>query len=366
MRFKIYGVGNPLKIAFFSRETFGDTLTEDVNVSKISDFNNTEIHLFSTDNKNFSVFGSYENHLNLDKKDDVRDIYSFILDYIYEHGIKICIFFGSGYPWHESFLSQLKKVSYAACYFADDPEGSEKTSRFYVKNFNFAFCGGIFFDKSTTIEKKYLEWGAKKAKFIPLGAYPAKYRESMRDISNRGIDLVYVGGCYFPKVFRMFRLKWHFGSRMQMYGRGWNRSNSRVKTLILKLLKLFFQIPYIEELPKDKLVELYQNSKIGFNIHMSYGPSNLRLYELPMNGVMQICDCRDGLSKLYEIDKEVIPYSAVTEAIEKIEYYLKHDDERAKVALSGYERARNFYKSENSFRLLFTEINQDFKELNHQ
>ncbi len=362
MTFEVYGRGRSLRVAFFNRGTFGDTLTEDINISEISDFNDTEVHLFSTDNKNFSVFGTYESHLELDKKNDVREIYSFIFDYIKEHKIEICIFFGSGYSWHESFLLKLKEIAYIACYFGDDPEGSSKTSKFYVKNFNYAFCGGIFYNDRSTIEEKYIEWGAKRAKFIPLGVCPAKYSEPIRDLNQRSVDLVYVGGCYFPKVFRMFRLKWHFGDRMRMYGRGWNKSGSIPKTLILKIIKFFFRIHQIEELPKEQLIGLYQDSKIGFNIHMSYGPSNLRLYELPMNGVMQICDCWEGLSRLYEIDKEVVFYETIGDAIKKIEYYLDNENERIKIAWAGYEKVRNNYKWGHSFVKIFNEISLDVKK----
>ena len=44
-------------------------------------------------------------------------------------------------------------------------------------------------------------------------------------------------------------------------------------------------------------VELYQRSRIGFNVHWNeYGLGNQRLYHLPANGVMQICDCADSLA----------------------------------------------------------------------
>lgn len=361
MEFTVYGKEKNFKVAFFARHTFGDTLTEDGNIFAISDFNDVEIHLFSTNNKAFASFGSHKEHIGLNEKKVVRETYSFILDYIRGQGISVCIFFGSGYPWHEDFLDRLKGISYVACYFGDDPEGAKKTSEFYVKNFHYAFCGGVFFDGGNTIEEKYLEWGARKAKFIPLGANPVKYREPVKDLDKRSIDFVYVGGCYFPKILRMFRLKRHFGNRMRMYGRGWNNSNSKMKTLILRLLKFIFQIPYIEELPKNELVELYQNTKIGFNMHMSYGPSNLRLYELPMNGVMQICDCRDGLSRLYEIGKEVVSYETIGEAVKKIEYYLENENERREIAYAGYKRASNNYKLEYIFKSIFDSILVDIK-----
>jgi len=168
-----------------------------------------------------------------------------------------------------------------------------------------------------------------------------------------------VGGCYLPKVFRMFKLKKHFGDRMIMYGRGWNSSNSIIKTFILKVIKFIYKIPQIEELPKNKLIDLYQDAKIGFNIHMSYGPSNLRMYELPMNGVMQICDCEEGIKELYKLDEEVVAYKNINDAIRMIEYYLQNERKRIEIARAGYHRAKDNYRVEQSFEKILKEIKGD-------
>ena len=359
MKFEIFNENkNNLRVAFFSKKTFGGSFYEKKNIQKIAEYNHIEIHLFDTPDEEFSIFKDFKSHKQLVKKEEIRKIYKEILGYIRKNKIEICIFFGSGYPWHNNFLRELKKYSYVACYFGDDPEGCETTSQYYVKNYNYAFCGGVYFDKNTKISEKYLEWGAKKSKFIPLGVYPKKRRE-INNFEDREIDLVYVGGCYLPKVFRIFKLKKHFGSRMKMYGRGWSKSNNFLKTAILKAIKFIYKIPQIEELPKDEIVDLYQNTKIGFNIHMSYGPSNVRMYELPANGVMQICDCENGLKELYKINKEVIVYKNINDAIKKIEYYLKNNKERIKIAKAGYKKVLENYKVEYSFELLLSEINDD-------
>lgn len=362
MNFKVYGVGKSSKVALFSKELFGGVFVDDENVFAICEYNDIEIHLFSTENINFITSGSFEEHTCLKHKEDVQKIYNFILKYVANNGIGICIFFGSGFPWHGEFVEKLKTFSYAASFFADDPEGAEKTSQYYVKNFFYAFCGGIYFDERRRIEEVYKSWGARKSRFIPLGVSPTKYRKQLNNLTARSVDLVYVGGCYFPKVLRMFRLKHYFGERMLFYGKGWNESTSLVKTVILRFIKFVYRIPQIEELPKDKLVDLYQNTKIGFNMHMSFGPSNQRTYELPANGVMQICDCRDGLKELYEIDKEVVAYSTLESAIRKIEYYLKHDRERVAIAMAGYKKALGRYKLEISFACLLSEIRKDISK----
>lgn len=363
MNFEVFKGEKPnLKVAFFHKGSFGTTLTKDENIQKICDYNNIEVHLFQTSDKNFLKFDSYEKHKKIEELPEVQVIYDFILEYIRKENIGVCVFFGSGYPWSEAFLNKIKEQSYAACYFGDDPEGAEYTSKYYVRNFHYAFCGGVYFDATTRIKDKYAEWGARKSEFIPLGVNPNKYGELAED-GQRKVDVVYVGGAYFKKILRIFKLKRYFGDRMKLYGRGWNgMSDNKLRITIFRFIKWLYKIPLIEELPENKLVDLYGQSKIGFNMHMSYGPSNLRMYELPMNGVMQICDCEKGLSELYEVDKEVVTYKNINEAIKKIECYLAHDEERKKVALAGYERARNNYKLEITFGHLMDRINSDIEE----
>lgn len=363
MKFEVYNKGDAnLKVAFFCKNTLGDMLSNAENIQKIADYNNIEIHLLDADflDSGNSIRGSYEKHLLHDSDQSMIAMYDFILKYIVGNDIKVGIFFGSGYPWAVSFLDKFKKYTYAACYFGDDPEGCETTSKYYVKNFQYAFCGGVYFDKKTKISEQYLRWGARKSKFVPLGANTTKYATSVNDFNYRNVDVVYVGGAYLKKIIRMFKLKKHFGERMLIYGRGWNYHGKNIfKKIIVKMIKGYYKISEINELPADKLVDLYQKTKIGFNMHMSYGPSNLRMYELPMNGVMQICDCEDGLKELYEINKEVVTYESVNDAIRKIEYYLKNDKERIKIAKAGYERAKNNYKIEQSFRVIISEIKND-------
>ena len=92
-----------------------------------------------------------------------------------------------------------------------------------------------------------------------------------------------------------------------------------------------------------------ERTKIGLNMHISYGPINTRLYQLPANGVMQICDCKKGLGDVFEIDKEIIAYKSINEAIELIKYYLSDEKERENIALAGYRRVMTDYRRVSTF-----------------
>jgi spore maturation protein CgeB len=365
MNFEVYNKGESnLKVAFFTKNTFGNMLSNDITLEVIAKFNNIEIHVFDVDflDSSNSLRKSYKEHLLLDVNQKMKEVYAFINEYLINNNIHISIFFGSGYPWTASFLEKIKKTSYIACYLAEDPEGARRTSQYYVKNYHYAFCGGIFFNKTKRIEEKYREWGARKSKFIPLGVGPVKRAPVLPDLFKRDIDIIYVGGAYLKKIIRIFKMKKHFGNRMLIYGRCWNYNGKNIfKTIIAKMVKSYYNIPEIDELPEGKLAELYRRTKIGFNIHLSYGPSNQRTYELPANGVMQICDCREGLSELYELNKEVVFSDSVDDAIKKIEYYLVHDEERISIARNGYKRVIENYRAEQSYAIILEEIKKDIK-----
>lgn len=111
----------------------------------------------------------------------------------------------------------------------------------------------------------------------------------------------------------------------------------------------------LESLPQESAVrkcymgqawgqEMYQvlkDSKIALNRHIDVAENcanNLRLYETTGVGTMLLTDYKDNLSELFEPGKEVACYRDANECIEKIKYYLQHDNERQTIARAGQER----------------------------
>lgn len=266
--------------------------------------------------------------------------------------------------YYPEFVKSLNNI-YTVLVSGDDPESSDHCSKPYVRAFDHSFCLGGNFDKDTKVTEKFLEWGAKRADWWPHGVRPGDYDASLteEDIYNkeRDIDLVYVGTCWL-KLDRLAEIKKAF-PQMKVYGRGWNwkafiaspRSYRKMyghwewRTFSGALKALLLGLWRVKELPGDELVPLYQRCKIGLNIHLSFGPINRRMYQLPANGVMQVCDCPEGLGQVFKIGKEVIVYHSIEEAIELIRYYLEHDDERKKIAAAGFKRTMKDYKRLNTF-----------------
>ncbi len=90
-----------------------------------------------------------------------------------------------------------------------------------------------------------------------------------------------------------------------------------------------------------EMYEVLYNASIALNNHISVAKeyaNNMRLYEATGVGTLLITDAKDNLASLFEPGKEVVAYHSPEEAIEVIEYYLGHEEERNAIAKAGQAR----------------------------
>ncbi|MFH1867218.1 MAG: glycosyltransferase [Patescibacteria group bacterium] len=78
-----------------------------------------------------------------------------------------------------------------------------------------------------------------------------------------------------------------------------------------------------------------------------------RNFEVPGCGGFLLTSYIPELSEYYELDKEVVVFKNHEELIQKIKYYLHHNDERQAVARAGYERTIKDHTYERRFRAIF-------------
>ncbi|MCU1283542.1 MAG: hypothetical protein JWM53_7088, partial [bacterium] len=82
-------------------------------------------------------------------------------------------------------------------------------------------------------------------------------------------------------------------------------------------------------------------SRITLNRHVDVAENhanNMRLFEATGMGTMLLTDAKDNLQELFEPGKEIVAYDSVGDAIEKIEYYSGHAEEREAIARAGQQR----------------------------
>lgn len=251
--------------------------------------------------------------------------------------------------YHPDFIRPLSDITYTVLYTGDDPESSYLCSQPYVHAFDHVLCYAVYYSATTKMVDQLKIWGAKRANQRCYGwqmASSAGGQGIGEDVVDedkvffgvRDIDVIYVGGPY-NKIEHLLKIKQSLGARFRLYGdwggvRGW-----------LSRLKRYGSITRISRLPREQLHPFYRRTKIGLNMHMSYGPSNLRMWQLPINGVMQITDNPLGTGELLKLGEEVVCYEngRIDQAIDFIHYYLSNDEERLKIAKAGYRRALKEY-----------------------
>ena len=112
---------------------------------------------------------------------------------------------------------------------------------------------------------------------------------------------------------------------------GWLINFKRLRTP----WRLHSVLSYYSELP-----HFYPWSEINFNCTSKQmkGAVNQRLFDVPATGAFLLTDWREQMDELFEPGKEVITFREPDEIPDLIERYLKHPDERRKVALAARKR----------------------------
>ena len=222
-----------------------------------------------------------------------------------------------GINLHPKFVERLSAFTVFQCF--DDPESSRHLSKPVAASYDLSLVGNI-----AEVEA-YRSWGVQHAEWTPLGLMSQMHDPTLTEdqILNgeRDIDLfMLIDRLSKPRRARMDQMQAAFPDA-HFYGKGWPRGF----------------------LPWEQQVDYLCRTKIGPNFHNSTGPINLRTFYLPACGVMQICDNKSHLGRIFELGREAIGFDTVEECTDLCRYYLAHDQERREIAAAGWRRVMRDY-----------------------
>lgn len=240
------------------------------------------------------------------------------------------VLIASGGPMlHPEFIRQLSTFNVWVC--SDDPESSAVLSRPAAPAFDFAFPINI------ACVDEYRRWGCARVDWLFPPVRPELSAPELTEAAilngQRDLDLVLL-------CERVFNLS--------------NRAQ-RVERLVREFPQAHVRGPGWPEGPVSA-PPVYRRARIGWNLHNSSGPCNTRTTMLPAFGVLQICDNKANLAKMFALDREVVGFDSIEECIEKTRYYLAHDDERRTIAAAGWKRVHRDYTLERWWDRLVTTI----------
>jgi spore maturation protein CgeB len=246
-----------------------------------------------------------------------------------------CLIVDNVLPYHPEFLRSLDV--YKVLRIADGPMSCYDRDFAYVHAYDHVVHHSNAYSRDLGMAEKLRYVGAKRVDFWPHAAFDALCNPSKSETEiltqPRDIEIIFVGGLFPNKMPILAKMKKAFGSKLMLRG----RSNLKLNAYF----NLRYNFPgWVRPIAFEDYVPLYQRTKIGINVHNrgKYTVGGYRMYDLPANGVMQICDGEEYLGDFFNVGEEVVGYASPDELIDKVRYYLEHDQERARIAANGYRR----------------------------
>ena len=241
----------------------------------------------------------------------------------------------NAFPYHPEFLRTLP--IYKVLRTTDGPITAYDRDFAFLHAYDHVLYHSPAYSRDLTMAEKLSYCRAKQADFWPLSLLDTFFDHSKTEQTilghERDIDVVFIGTPHRNKMPLLAAVKKAFGRRCVLRGHtDWKRS---------AYFAAKYQVPvWLRPIAFRDYVPIYQRAKIGFNAHNrgDYTVGSYRLFDLPGNGVMQISDGGDHLGAFFDVGNEIVGYRGISDLIDKIRYYLIHDDERQRIALNGYRR----------------------------
>jgi len=112
----------------------------------------------------------------------------------------------------------------------------------------------------------------------------------------------------------------------------------------------------------EEMIDIFKTSKINLNFSMKgSGIVGIqgRITFVCLAGGFLLTEYATDIERYFEIGKEIACFKNAEEMIEKITYYLNHDEERRAIAQAGWKRATNEYTPFHMLSRVFDEIEKD-------
>ncbi len=258
-----------------------------------------------------------------------------IIELVKEKSPKYVIWPTRTYEILEETFQEIRKLgSYIILWFLDDETRFDNYSKWWTPYTDYVFTADI---GSLSFHKKL----NAKAYHMPVSAEPELFNPAQ---STNSYDISFVGSIYVADRTDLVKKFKNDGVSIATFGKGTKNG-------------------FIEH---DDMVNLFFSSKI--NICFTKSSANTRnqlkgkIFDITMSGGFLLCEYVEGIENFFELGKEIICFKNYNEALEKINYYLKHDTEREQIAKAGKIRARNELAQHKLLEKVFTEIELDIEK----
>jgi len=265
----------------------------------------------------------------------------------------------------KKMLLKIKDMTISLGWFGDDHWHFDNCGKYWVPYMSWA---------TTTYAKavpKYHKIGCKNVMYTQLGANQWIFTppEKSNAQAHYKYDVSFTGA-YYPARGKIIRVIEEAGIRVEARGTGWpnGRLAADQMNALVHQTKINIDInphsSYIGIKPFVRFFFKRENGKISPDFLNVYDNARewwqkripltkQRTFNSAVAGGFVLTQMTYDLADYYEIGKEVVAFNSTGELIEKIKYYLDHEDEREVIARAGYERTIRDHTYEKRYRDIF-------------
>lgn len=112
-------------------------------------------------------------------------------------------------------------------------------------------------------------------------------------------------------------------------------------------------VDYVTEMPK-----VFACSKINLNPSLRIIQTGIpqRAFDIMGAGGFLLSNYQEELAEYYVSEEDMVIYESIEDAIEKISFYLEHEDTRQKIARSGREKTLEFHTMQERLGIIFETV----------
>ncbi len=261
----------------------------------------------------------------------VKGVNAEVIKLVRKEHPKYVLWLSANYEFQESTFDAIRsKGSIVVGWFFDDEHRFDNYSKWWIPHLD--YC--VTLDSEAV--PKYKALGGRVILEISCEGIPVD-----RDWSNiRGkYDVSFVGLKYLDREQYINKLR-NRDIPVHLFGVGWGG--------------------YV---PFEEMIDIFGASRINLNFSRASNSNRMgikgRITEVCLAGGFLLTEYVPGLENYFEIDKEIVCFKNADEMIDKVTYYLNHDEERRAIAQAGWKRAINEYTPFHMLSRVFDEIEED-------
>lgn len=241
-------------------------------------------------------------------------------------------------------VNLLRQYSKTFCFFHDDTWRVEY-SRYWAQQFDYFSTPDMYG------EQKYREIGLPNAIYFPFGCNENIFRKL--DVPKQ-YDVSFVGAWHPHREWLIKRIR-KAGISVAVAGYRWPEG----------------------EVDQEGMVKMFNQSRINLNLsnsaswdarYLASSPRALlnrlrskknieqmkaRIFEVSGCGAFQLSYFVEGLATCFAIDREIGVYADSDDLVEKVKFYLAHDDLRESIAMAAHARTLSDHTFERRFATVF-------------